>query len=391
MVAKSMEFGLSQEQRLMQSTIEDIGEDYGLEYWREKDQDEEFPHEVWETLSEAGFAGTIIPQEYGGQGYGMLELVLLSMALARSGGGVSGANLLTSGVIAPTAIRDHGTEAQKERWLPEMADGAFISIALTEPNAGLDTAGIEMRAEEDGNGFVLNGTKTWITGATQSEYLITLARTAPKSEGARHEGISLFLVPSEAAGLEMNKIDKLSMRCLGSYEVVYDDVHVSADSLIGDRGKGFFHVLNSLNTERLNWAAIPLGAGELALSLAVDYANERESFGKKIGANQGVQFPLAECKAELETAKLMLYKAAWLHDNGKDCAMEANASKLMGARAGFNAADQALQTHGGMGFADEYHVERLYRDIRLAKVAPVSDELVKAYIGEHVLDLPPSY
>lgn len=386
-----MDFQLSQEQRLIQSTIEEIGEDFGLDYWREKDQNEEFPHEVWETLTEEGFAGMIIPQEYGGQGYGMLELVLASMALARSGGGVSGANLLTSGVIAPTALKDHGSEEQKEQWLTEMADGAFVSIALTEPNAGLDTAGIEMRAAKEGDEYVLNGTKMWITGAKKSDYLITLARTSPKEEGERHEGISLLFVPSESAGLEMNKINKLSMRCLGSYEVVYDDVRVPAENVIGKEGKGFFHVLNSLNTERLNWAAVPIGAGELALQLAVDYANERESFGRKIGKNQGIQFPLAECKAELETAKMMLWRAAWLYDNNKDCAMEANASKLMGARAGCNAADQAVQTHGGMGFADEYHVERLYRDTRLAKVAPVSDELAKAYIGEHVLGLPSSY
>jgi acyl-CoA dehydrogenase len=181
------------------------------------------------------------------------------------------------------------------------------------------------------------------------------------------------------------------MRSLGSCEVVYDDVRVSEDALLGEEGRGFYHLLGTLNTERIIWAAIPLSAGELALDLAVDYANEREAFERPIGKNQGIQFPLAESKMELETAKLMIYKAASLYDAGEDCSMEANAAKFMAARAGFDAADRAVQTHGGMGFANEYHVERLFRDVRLARVAPVSDELVKAFVGTNELGLPRSY
>jgi acyl-CoA dehydrogenase len=199
------------------------------------------------------------------------------------------------------------------------------------------------------------------------------------------------MVPSDAAGIETNKIDKLSMRSLGSCEVVLDDVRVSEDAVLGEVDRGFYHLLGTLNTERIIWAAIPLAAGELALDLAVDYATEREAFGRPIGKNQGVQFPLAESKMELETAKLMVYKAASLYDAGEDCAMEANAAKFVGARSGFRACDQAIQTHGGMGFANEYHVERLYRDARLARVAPVSDELVKSFVGTNTLGLPRSY
>ncbi|WP_227134725.1 acyl-CoA dehydrogenase family protein [Halorubellus salinus] len=386
-----MDFEFTEEQRLLQRTARDISAGYDLDYWREKDDESEFPHEVWDDLTDAGFVGMKIPTEYGGSGYGMIELVAASLEIARHGGGVSGANLLTSPVIGSTAIIEYGTDAQKERFLPMIAAGTFFAIGLTEPDAGLDTAGIKMTADRDGDEYVLNGTKIWTTGAHVADYIVTLARTGTGDAEKRHQGISLFIVPTDQDGLEVNKIDKLSMRCLSSFEVVYDDVRVPEENLIGDEGKGFFHVLGTLNTERINWGAIPIGAGELALDIAVDYAAEREAFERKIGQNQGVQFPLATSKAELETATLMLYKAAWLYDEGADCAMEANAAKLVGARAGFDAVDRAVQTLGGMGFADEYHVERLYRDVRLARVAPVSDELVKAYIAEHELDLPRSY
>lgn len=387
-----MDFALSQDQELMQRVAREIIEDHGLDYWREKDQHEEFPHEVWDDLTDAGFMGVTVPEEYGGEGLGMMEVAALGLEIARAGGGVSGANLLTLGpVFGGISLNEHATDDQKARWLPGIAEGHIVALGLTEPDAGLDTAGIKTTAERDGDGYVVNGSKIWTTGAHVADYIVTLARTSPMGDGKRHEGISLFYIPTDSPGIEINKINKLSMRCLGSCEVVFDDVFVPEENLLGDEGRGFYHVLGTLNTERINWSAIPLGAGELALDLAVGYAGEREAFERAIGQNQGIQFPLAEAKAELETAKLMIYKAAWKYDRGEDCAMEANAAKLMSAKAGFTACDQAVQTHGGMGFADEYHVERLYRDVRLAKVAPVSDELVKAFIGEHVLDLPRSY
>lgn len=389
-----MDFELSETQRLMQRVAREIVEGFGLEYWAEKDREEAFPHEVWDAFTDAGFMGVTVPEAHGGEGLGMEEVTALGLAIARAGGGVSGANLLTLGpVFGGIAVSELGTAEQRERWLPGIAQGDIVALGLTEPNAGLDTAGIETvaRQDADGDGYVLNGTKIWTTGAHVADYIVTLARTSPPDPDARHTGISLFYVPGDADGLETNRIDKLSMRCLGSCEVVFDDVRVPADALLGTEGRGFYHVLGTLNTERINWAAIPIGAGELALSLAVEYAGEREAFERKIGKNQGVQFPLASAKAELETAKLMAYKAAWKYDAGRDCAMEANAAKLLGARAGFRACDQAVQTLGGMGFAAEFHVERLFRDVRLARVAPVSDELVKAYIGQHVLGLPRSY
>jgi len=387
-----MDFGLSEEQEMMQRLAREIAEDYGLEYWREKDESEAFPHEIWDDLTEAGFMGLTVPVEYGGEGLGMEEVVAVALALGRYGGGVSGPNLLTLGpVFGGISIQEHGTESQQERLLPEIADGAMVCLGLTEPDAGLDTAGIKTTAEKDGDEYVIDGTKIWTTGAHVSDYIVTLARTSPMGEGKRHEGISLFVVPTGSEGISTSKIDKLSMRCLGSCEVVYDDVRVPEDALLGEEDRGFYHLLGTLNTERIIWAAIPLSAGELALDLAVDYAGERESFERPIGKNQGVQFPLAESKMELETAKLMIYKAASLYDAGEDCSMEANAAKFVAARAGFDAADRAVQTHGGMGFANEYHVERLYRDVRLARVAPVSDELVKAFVGANELGLPRSY
>lgn len=387
-----MDFTLSQEQQMMQRLMREICEDYGLEYWREKDENAEFPHEIWNDLADAGFMGLTIPQKYGGEGLGMEEVAAVGLAFGRNGGGVSGPNLLTLGpVFGGISLNEHGNEDQRERWLPEIADGAIVSLGLTEPDAGLDTAGIKTTAEKDGDEYVLNGTKIWTTGAHVSDYIVALARTSPIDEESRHEGISLFVVPADTNGITMNKIDKLSMRCLGSCEVVFDDVRVPTENLLGEKEKGFYHVLNTLNTERIIWAAIPLSAGELALDLAVDYAKEREAFQRPIGKNQGVQFPLAKSKIELETAKLMIYKAASLYDAGEDCSMEANAAKLMGARVGFDACDQAIQTYGGMGFADEYHIERLYRDVRLARVAPVSDELVKSFVSTNVLDLPRSY
>lgn len=387
-----MDFTFSEEQQMMRRLAREITEDFGLDYWREKDESEEFPHEFWDELADAGFMGLTIPTEYGGEGLGMEEVAVSGLAIGRNGGGVSGPNLLTLGpVFGGISVQEHGDEAQKERWLPEIADGAVTCLGLTEPDAGLDTAGIKTTAEKDGDEWVLNGTKVWITGAHVADYIVVLARTAPMGEGKRHEGISLFVVPGDADGLTTNKIDKLSMRSLGSCEVVLDDVRVHENDLLGEQDKGFYHVLGTLNTERIIWSAIPLSAGELALDLAVDYAGERESFERPIGKNQGVQFPLATSKMELETAKLMIFKAAAKYDAGEDCAMEANASKYMSAQAGFDAADRAVQTLGGMGFANEYHVERLYRDVRLAKVAPVSDELVKAFIGTNELGLPRSY
>lgn len=387
-----MDFTFSEEQQMMRRLAREITEDFGLEYWREKDEADEFPHEFWDDLADAGFMGLTIPTAYDGEGLGMQEVAVAGLAIGRHGGGVSGPNLLTLGpVFGGISVQEHGTERQKERWLPEIANGAVTSLGLTEPDAGLDTAGIKTTAEKDGDEYVLNGTKIWTTGAHVSDYIVVLARTSPLDEGKRHEGISLFVVPGDADGLTTNKIDKLSMRCLGSCEVVLDDVRVHEDDLLGDRDEGFYHVLGTLNTERIIWSAIPLSAGELALDLAVDYAGERESFERPIGKNQGVQFPLATSKMELETAKLMIFKAAAKYDEGEDCAMEANAAKYMAAQAGFDAADRAVQTLGGMGFANEYHVERLFRDVRLARVAPVSDELVKAFVGTNELGLPRSY
>lgn len=387
-----MDFRLSQEQQMMQRLVEDICAEYDLEYWREKDENETFPFEIWEELTETGFTGLTVAEEYGGEGLGMEEVVAVALALGRNGGGVSGPNLLTLGpVFGGISVTEHGTDAQKERWLPEIVDGAIVSLGLTEPDAGLDTAGIRTTAAKDGDEYVISGTKTWTTGAHVADYIITLARTSPLEEGSRHEGISLFFVPADADGITTNKIDKLSMRCLGSCEVVFDDVRVPQENLLGSEDDGFYHVLGTLNTERIIWSAIPLSAGELALDLAVDYATEREAFERPIGKNQGVQFPLATSKMELETAKQMIYKAASLYDRDEDCSMEANAAKFVAARAGFNACDRAIQTHGGMGFADEYHVERLYRDVRLARVAPVSDELVKSFVSTSVLGLPRSY
>lgn len=387
-----MDFELSEQQKMMQSVAEQICNDYGLDYWREKDEAGEFPHEIWDDFTKAGFMGITVPKEYGGEGMGMTDVAALALAIGRSGGGVSGANLLTLGpVFGGISLKELGTDEQKQRWLPGIANGDIIALGLTEPDAGLDTAGIKTTAEKDGDEYILNGTKLWTTGAHVADYIVVVARTTPYNEGGRHEGISLFYVPRDSEEITINKIDKLSMRCLGSCEVVLDDVRVPEANLLGEHGKGFYHVLGTLNTERITWSAIPLGAGELALELATEYANERNAFERLIGKNQGVQFPLAESKAELETAKLMIYKAASKYDKGEDCAMEANSAKLMAARAGFNACNRAIQTHGGMGFANEYHVERLFRDVRLAKVAPVTDELAKSFIGEHVLGLPRSY
>ena len=387
-----MDFTLSEEQQLMRRVATEITEEYGLEYWREKDEAEEFPMEFWNDLTDAGFMGLTVPTEYGGEGLGMEEVVVSGLAIGRNGGGVSGPNLLTLGpVFGGISVQEHGDESQRERWLPEIADGAIVCLGLTEPDAGLDTAGIKATAERDGDEYVLDGTKVWTTGAHVADYIVVLARTADAGDGKRHEGLSLFVVPGDADGLSTNKIDKLSMRCLGSCEVVLDGVRVHEDDLLGEEGKGFYHLLGTLNTERIIWSAIPLSAGELALDLAVEYANEREAFQRAIGKNQGVQFPLATSKMDLETAKLMIYKAASRYDAGEDCAMEANAAKYVAAQAGFEAADRAVQVHGGMGFANEYHVERLYRDVRLARVAPVSDELVKAFVGTQELGLPRSY
>lgn len=387
-----MEFSLSDEQKLIKSTVSDFMDGYGLDYWRQKDEEEEFPEEFWKALKEVGFIGMIVPEEYGGEGFGMSEVVTASLAIGREGGGVSGANLLTVPLMGATSVMKYGTDEQKSRFLSEITNGAFVAIGLTESDAGLDTAGIQTRAEASGDEYVVNGSKIWITGAQFADYILTIVRTSPLDEGERHDGLSMLYIPTDAPGIELNKIDKLSMRCLGSFEIVFDDVRVPKENLIGTEGEGFFQLLETLNAERINWSAIPIGAGELALGLATQYAKEREAFNRPIGKNQGVQFPLADSKANLEAAKLMAYRAAWLYDTANtNCGVEANSAKLIGARAGFDACTQAIQTHGGMGFANEYHVERLFRDVRLSQVAPVTDELVKSYIAVNELDLPRSY
>jgi acyl-CoA dehydrogenase len=389
-----MDFVLERQQRDLRSAVGQLMTDYGLDYWAKKDKAHEFPSEMWAALAAGGWLGIAIPEEYGGAGLGMLEMALVIEECCRAGGGATLSQLfMLTPVFGGVSVLRHGSAQQKEFFLPRIARGEIdFCMALTEPDAGSNTLATRTIAIEEADGYRISGRKTWITAVDQADWMLIVARTTPPEHAPRRSfGLSLFLAPANAPGITWSPIDKLGTNCIGSFTVFLDDVVLPKDALLGTRDEGWRHLLATLNTERIVTAAGCLGAGELALELAVRYANQREVFGAPIGSRQGIQFPLARTKAALELARLMNYKAAWLYDRGEDCGAEANIAKLAAADAGLAAADRAIQTMGGMGYARESHVERLWRDLRLFGFAPVSEEMILSYIGTSVLGLPRSY
>ena len=385
-----MEFSLPDELREIRAAVRELCAGYPGEYWRSLEPDR-YPEEFVRALTEHGWLGALIPEEYGGAGLGLTAASVILEEINASGGNAAAchAQMYTMGTLLK-----HGSDEQKSRYLPRIAAGELRlqAFGVTEPTVGSDTTRIQTTAERSDGGYVVRGQKVFTSRALQSDLMLLLARTTPLEEvEKKSEGLSVFLVDMKAAG------DKLTVRPLrtmmnhATTEVFLDGVEVPADALVGEEGKGFRYILDGLNAERILIAAECIGDGRWFVHKAARYASERIVFGRPIGANQGVQFPVARAHAAVAAADLMRYKAAWLFEQGEPAGAEANLAKLLASEASWAAANACLDAHGGWGFAEEYDVERKFRETRLYSIAPVSNNLILAYVGQHVLDMPRSY
>jgi acyl-CoA dehydrogenase len=386
--------GESELHDLIRESIQGIADDFDREYWREHIEEKEFPEEYWQALAEDGWLGVTIPEEYGGEGLGMLEMSIIIEELSR-GGGQGGIIFVLTPVFGGIGIQRHGSEEQKKEYLPKIADGEMkFCMALTEPEAGSNTLNIDTYAEEAGDGtFHVNGQKTFISGVENADSMLLVARTSEFDESNPTHGVTLFVVddPAERDGIKLSELDTAVPWFERQYQVTYDDLEVTEDDILGTEDGGLYLLWDTLNTERLAGAASALGGGLRAIDLAVDYANDRDVFGQPIGGHQAIQHPIAESYAKLMAAREILYKGANKWDDDEDCGLEANVAKLLASRAGTEAADRAIQAHGGNGFTHEYEVYDIWQNLRLTQTAPVSNEMVLNYIGEHELGLPRSY
>ena len=389
-----MQLELTEEQRLIVQGVRETMKPYGLEYWRRKDQAHEFATEAWQALGRGGWVGIKIPEEYGGAGKGTLELTLVCEEACRAGGGAAQSNpFVSTPDCGAEAVLRYGSEAMRREYLPQIAAGKLdFCIALTEPNAGSNSLAIETRAVRDGDVYRINGQKIWISGIQQAQKALVVTRTTPLAEAPKKSyGISLFIADVPSEGLSFQPIEKMGTHTFQSNMVYFDDLRVRADHLIGQEDEGWKALLDVLNTERMLIAAGCVATADIALGIAARYAGERKVFGRPIGANQGIQFPLADLKIRTDAARLLNYKAAWLSDQGLPCGAEANMAFYLAADVGFFACDQAIQTLGGYGYAVDSDLERLWRDTRLSRLAPISQQMILNYVGQHVLGMPRSY
>lgn len=388
-----MDFALSEQQQLIRTEVRNLARTFDWSYWRTLDSTGTYPHEFFKAFADAGWLGTVIPTAYGGSGLGVTEACLVLGEICASGAGTSGASPIHFSMFPPMPLIRYGSEAMKQQYLPQIANGTMkLAFSVTEPNVGSDTTKLQTTAVRDGDEWVINGRKIWCTNAQNADRVLILTRTTPPAQVQRKtKGMSLFFAPMDRTAITVRLIEKMGRHAVDSNELFIDDLRVSHADLVGQEGEGFYHILDGLNPERIVIAMEAVGIGKAALDKAVQYAKDREVFGRPIGKNQGIQFPLAEAYARLEAAELMTLKAAWLYDQGLPCGKEANIAKLLAADAGCDAVDHAVQTLGGFGYAREFDVERLYREIRLYKIAPVSQQMALNYIGEHVLGMPRSY
>lgn len=392
-MSAGMTFEPTEDQQLIRSAVAELCRKFDDRYWMRKDQDHEFPTEFYQAIAAGGWLGITIPEEYGGHGLGLTEATILAEEVARSGGGMNAATAIHLSIFGMQPVVRHGSEELKRRTLPRVAAGDLhVCFGVTEPGAGLDTSRITTFARRDGDHYIVNGRKVWISKALESEKILLLTRTTAYDEVRRKtDGMTLFLTDIDRAHIDIRPIAKMGRNAVSSNEVFIDDLRVPVEDRVGEEGEGFRYLLDGLNPERMLIAAEALGIGRVALDRAVKYAGERVVFDRPIGMNQGIQFPLADSLAHLDAAELVLRKATWLYDNGEPCGREANTAKYLCADAGFTAADRAMQTHGGMGYAEEYHVARYFREARVMRIAPVSQEMILNYLGSHTLGLPRSY
>ena len=368
-----------------------ICSNYDDAYWLACDNDHRFPEEFVRDVAAAGYLGIAMPESVGGAGLGVTEAASMMHRIASSGAGMAGVSAVHINVFGPHPIAVFGTEEQKRRMLVPLIKGETrCCFGVTEPDAGLDTSSIKTKAERSGNGWVVSGRKMWTTTAQSATHILVLARTSPKGRKPT-DGLSLFYTALDRAHVEVREIAKMGRHAVDTNMLFIDNLPVPADDLIGEEGKGFDQLLHAFNPERILIAAEAIGVGQDALRRAAKYARERVVFGRPIGQNQAIQHPLARSWAELEAAWLMTMKAAALYDAGKPCGVEANAAKYLAAEAAFKACETAVMTHGGMGYAREFHVERLFREVLIARIAPVSREMILNFLAEKALGLPKSY
>ena len=388
-----MDFALTDEQQSIRDSVDRLCAEFGDDYWYERDRTATYPEEFHQAMAAGGWLGIAMPEAYGGAALGVTEAMIMMHAVARSSGGMSAASAIHINIFGPHPIVVFGNEEQRQRWLPDLVQGRVKTcFGVPEPDAGLNTSNIKTRADRDSNGYIVNGKKLWTTTAQEAGKIMLLARTTPRDQVKKPtDGLTLFYTDLDRRYCDVREIPKMGRAAVDSNEVFFDGLPVPEEDRIGEEGKGFRYILHSLNPERILIGAEAVGLGQNALGRAIEYAKTREVFDRPIGQNQSIQHPLAENWMELEAAYMMAAKAAWLYDNDQECGSESNAAKYMGGEAGFKACTQAVMTHGGMGYAKEYHVERLMREVLIARIAPVSPQMILNYIAERTLGLPRSY
>jgi acyl-CoA dehydrogenase len=388
-----VQYSLTDAQQELRAQILKLCADFGDEYWLKIDQEARFPEEFYKAVASAGWLGIAMPEEFGGTGLGISEATVMMQAVAESGACMSGASAIHMNIFGLNPVVVFGTPAQKQRFLPPLIAGQEKAcFGVTEPNTGLNTTELKTRAEKRGDRYIINGQKIWISTAQVADRILLLARTTPLDQVKRKtDGLTLFYTKLDRAKVEVRLIHKMGRHGVDSNMLFFDGLEVPEEDRIGAEGEGFRLILHGLNPERILIAGEAVGIGQAALSRAANYARTREVFGRPIGQNQGIQHPLARCWAQLEAAGLLTMKAAALYDAGRECGAESNAAKYLAAEAGFAAAEAAVLTHGGMGYAQEYQVERYFRESMIPRIAPVSRELILSHIAEKVLGQPKSY
>ena len=387
-----MDFAWSAEQEQLRSAIERVCAPFDADYWLRKDREGGFPDDFHRALADAGWLGIAMPAQHGGAGLGISEAALMMHTIAASGAGLSGASAVHMNIFGLHPVVVFGSEAQKRRWLPPLIAGRDRAcFAVTEPDIGLNTLKLKTRAQREGDHYRVRGQKVWISSAQVANKVLLLARTTGVEDAKGTEGLSLFYTDLDRRAIEVREIDKMGRKAVDSNQLFIDDLRIPVDDRIGEEGQGFACILHGLNPERILIAAEAVGLGRAALRRGALYAQERVVFDRSIGQNQAIQHPLARSWIELEAAHLMVQKAAWLYDQGQACGAEANAAKYLAAEACYRACENAVLTHGGMGYAKEYHVERYLREAWIPRLAPVSPQLILCFIAEKVLGLPKSY
>lgn len=388
-----MDFSITPEQQDIVRTVERLCERFDDAYWLARDRDGVFPEDFVSAVAKGGWLGIAMPEEYGGAGLGITEAALLMHTISRSGAGFSGASAVHMNIFGLNPVVVFGSDEQRARILPAIIDGSERAcFGVTEPDAGLNTTAITTKAERVGNGYVISGKKVWTSTAQTASKILILTRTTPREDCAKPtQGMSLFYTTLDRGAVDVREIEKMGRKAVDSNELFIDGLKVPAEDLIGEEGQGFYYLLHGLNPERVLVAAEAVGLGQVALERATNYAKERVVFDRPIGKNQAIQHPLAADWMQLEAAMLMVLKAASLYDAGDECGAEANAAKYLSAEACYEACTNAVLSHGGYGYAKEFHVERFLREAMIARIAPVSAQMILNFVAEKVLGLPKSY